>query len=163
MRLLTLLNLSLNLLNSRSIFCCKILNCISFLLQIGFVAHFAFIWEKSLSKVRSFLQGLGCWLSHFPHVYTFLKFINTLGQINSLEFFERINPKMICIKRWNIGHRKFVHSMLKGSKSNVSIGKKFGFSSCILVSLQLKGGCWSCVGPATAVKFNPGKEYFEAF
>ena len=28
--------------------------------------------------------------------------------------------------------------------------------------LQLNGGCWSCDGPATAVKFNPGKEYFDA-
>ena len=50
----------------------------------------------------------------------------------------------------------------KGSKSNVSIGRKEGFLSGILVLLQLNGGCWSCDGPATAVKFNLGKEYFEA-
>ena len=49
-----------------------------------------------------------------------------------------------------------------GSKSNVSIGRKFGFLSGILVVLQLNGSCWSWVGPAMAVKFSPGKEYLDA-
>ena len=49
-----------------------------------------------------------------------------------------------------------------GEKSNVSMGKYFGFGSGNFVLLQLKGGWRSCVGPATAVKFNFGNDSFDA-
>ena len=37
-----------------------------------------------------------------------------------------------------------------------------GLSSDKFVVAQLNGGCWSCVGPATAVKSNLGNDFLEA-